>query len=225
LLLSISITAAVGQTIAAGQTATKQARSVAQTVSEERDSPVRQIASTVQPFSAAPIGSSAQVTDDEQTKTPLTQNWKIAPKDSDDGVTATKRYPLLENPQAAGYQFYLCVGKNINGTSIALISKSDVKQCTPPSGDTGYGAIPTTLFATEASYRFTMSQIGPFLENMDKRVSALSDKVDVFQKSVNESLSKRFDSLPAELVQSDPIKKLKQDILEEVNNKIAAFKK
>lgn len=172
-------------------------------------------AATAQPPApaATPAGPPAKV--------PLPNDWKANPNDNKDNISATKRYPLLLGTNAAGYEFYFCVF--VPRQRIEIVGKNN--NCLAGGGALDYGTISTTAFAEDAAYRVVMSKIGSYLEDLDKRIDSLSDQVTSFKKSVNDSLDKRFDALPQELANSDALKKLKQDILDDVDRKIAAAKK
>jgi hypothetical protein len=118
----------------------------------------------------------------------LPTNWKSQPPDTPDssGVGITKRYPSLPNPDGGGYQFNTCVGGPEPGNALRLATASGC------SGYTGYGAIPTTLFAVDESYRFTMSQIGPFLEDIEKQVMTLADSNAEPWKAIEASVRRSF---------------------------------
>ena len=120
----------------------------------------------------------------------LPTNWKSKPPDTPDasGVGITKRYPSLPNPDGGGYEFNTCV-------NLAVPQENQLRLATASGcggGYTGYGAIPTTLFAVDESYRFTMSQIGPFLEDMEKQVMTLADSNAEPWKAIEISVGRSF---------------------------------
>jgi hypothetical protein len=163
---------------------------------------------------ATPSGTPAKV--------PLPVDWKAnPPDDTSDNISPTKRYPLLVGTNAAGYEFNLCT--SLGQQRIEIVPKNN--NCVAGGGYLGYGTISTTGFLEDAAYRVVMGKIGNYLEDLDKRIESLSNEVTSFENSVNVSLNKRFDALPQELANSEVIKKLRQDILDDVDKKLAAAKK
>jgi len=144
----------------------------------------------------------------------LPVDWKEPLPDKRDPVAATKRSPVVGIVGASGYEFILCV-----------VPTEDKIEFYPPGkpcgSKTDYGYIPTTLFAADQSYRYTMSRIGPFLQDVDKRVSALDNDKSDFHRTI----AQRFDQLPVELIQSPAMKKFREDILKEVDQKLDNLRK
>ena len=58
-----------------------------------------------------------------------------------------------------------------------------------------------------------------------KTNSILVDQIKMFTDDFRNAINRRFDQLPKEIAESDAIKNLRQDILKQVDDKIAALKK
>jgi hypothetical protein len=132
-----------------------------------------------------------------QATVTLPTNWKNPANDSTASLgptpIGTKRYPSLVDPNAAGYEFPACVSEVSFGLGYCSINM-------------GYGGVPTTLFAIESSYRYTMQQIGPFLEDRDKQIDALRANTAAEIKllsDANDALTKRITDLEAKLSKQD----------------------
>jgi len=143
---------------------------------------------------AAPLGL-------QMTKT-LPTDWSAPPPDRADDkfIAANKRYPSLSKSQTAGYEFQLCVPN-----TMGFVPPSITRPGTC-DGYTGYGAIPNTEFAVDASYRFTMRQISPFLEDLheqvDQEISFLKANIKALSEA-NDALTKRLNDLEARLNKQD----------------------
>ncbi len=68
------------------------------------------------------------------------------------------------------------------------------------------------------------SQAEAIAKQTKETQDTLKNMVEIFNKDLRKSISERFDNLPQELVASPAITKLKEDILKEVDKKIAENK-
>jgi chaperonin cofactor prefoldin len=130
-------------------------------------------------------------------------NWKTNPNDAATPY-GVKRYPPLAGT-AVGYELSTCT---LNFPDAPPQPRTFVLgSCPPPNSGggigigaptyTGFGGVPTTAFAVESSYRYTMQQLSPFLENLNQRVDLLQLKAN----SLNKRLSDDEAGLPGQIDQ------------------------
>ena len=100
----------------------------------------------------------------------IPNNWKpAAPQDPGrqiDGVTiGVIRNPTVQN--LVGYELQTCIHPGQQSFTLGA--------CQAP-GYTGYSGLPNTAFAVDSAYRFTMSQLAPYLLDLERRIKLLEAK-------------------------------------------------